>query len=75
MREVRKSQIGESLVQLLAEEHPLEEDIGILDEDGNLLGVVITPRAYDFFLRKVEEAEDEMDNQSVENFRGSGEKS
>ena len=49
MREVRRSQIGESLVQLLAEEHPLEEDIGILDEEGNLLGVVITPRAYDFF--------------------------
>jgi hypothetical protein len=73
MREVRKSQIGESLVQL-SEEHPLEEDIGILDEDGSLLGVVIEPRAYDFFLRKVEEAEDEMDNQSVENFRGSGEK-
>jgi len=74
MREVKRSEIGEKLIQLLAEEHPVEEDIGILDDDGNLLGVVISSQAYDFFLRKVEEAEDEMDDDSAEHFRGSGEK-
>ena len=74
VREIKKTQIGKQLADLLAEEHPVEEDIGILDEDGNVLGVIITPRAYDFFLRKAEEAEDEMDRQTADDFRGSGEK-
>jgi len=74
VREILKSHVGDELIQLIAEKDPLEEDIAILDEQGDLLAVVLTPHAYDFLQRKVEEAEDEMDRHSAEDFRGSGEK-
>jgi len=74
MRKIGKSDIGEKLQTLLEEKHPLEEDIGILDENGALSGVVITKEAYGFFLRKAEEEEDLIDNETVEEFHRSGEK-
>ena len=37
------------------------EDILIEDDDGSLIGVIIQPNAYNFFLKKVEEREDELD--------------
>ena len=48
MRAVRRSEVGEILLRLIAENHPVEEDIGILDEDGNLLRVVITTPPHPF---------------------------
>ena len=74
MRKVDKSDVGKKLQSLLDEESPLEEDIGIFDEKGDLSGVVITKEAYRFFLRKVEEEEDRVDNETVEEFHKSGEK-
>ncbi len=38
------------------------EDILIEDDDGSLLGAILQPDAYKFFLKKVEEREDELDN-------------
>ncbi len=74
MREIGEKNIGEKLQILLEEKHPLEEDIGILNEKGELLGVVITKEAYNFFLKKVEEEEDRIDHETIEAFHKSGEK-
>ena len=42
---------------------PIEgEDILIENEKGELLGVIIQPRAYKFFLQKIEEKENESDS-------------
>jgi PHD/YefM family antitoxin component YafN of YafNO toxin-antitoxin module len=74
MREISKSRIGKELATLIEEEHPVDEDICILDEKGEISAAVITKDAYQFFLRKVEEAEDEIDNATVNEFHNSGEK-
>lgn len=74
MRKINKDDLGDKLQGLINEPHPLEEDIGIFDEKGELSGVVITKEAYEFFLRKVEEEEDRIDNETVEEFQKSGEK-
>ncbi|MEY4579162.1 MAG: hypothetical protein RL701_3865 [Pseudomonadota bacterium] len=68
MRQIRIDAIGQQLVDLLREKTPADEDIGIVDANGTLIGAVITPAAYKFFLQKVEEAEDLADQQSVEEF-------
>lgn len=74
MRKIDKSDTGKKLKSLLDEQSLLEEDIGIFDEEGNLSGVIITKEAYSFFLRKVEEEEDKIDNKTVQEFHKSGEK-
>jgi hypothetical protein len=58
VREIPKSRIGQELARLMDEGEPDEEDIGIFDDDGNLLRVLISEPAYRFFSRKAEEAED-----------------
>ncbi|MBB5020047.1 hypothetical protein HNQ59_003360 [Chitinivorax tropicus] len=70
MREINSTLVGTDLLAMLAEEEPLEEDIGILDSDGKVLGVVISPEAYRFFLKKLEEEEEEdrLDDESVNEF-------
>lgn len=74
MRTIEIGKIGLELIELLNERDPVEEDIGILDENGNLIGVIITKDAYDFFIRKVEEEEDRQDLETVNEFHNSGEK-
>jgi hypothetical protein len=74
MRTIEIGKIGLELIELLNERDPVEEDIGILDENGNLIGVIITKDAYDFFIRKVEEEEDRHDLETVNEFHNSGEK-
>ena len=74
MRTINKSEIGNKLTLLLEEKHPIDEDIGILDEKGKISAVVITKDAYEFFLRKVEEEEDRIDNKTADDFHKSGEK-
>ena len=74
MRTIRKSALGPEFIRLLEEEEPDEEDIGVVDEDDNLLGVLISEQAYRFFLRKAEEAEDMLDLALADEFHHSGEK-
>lgn len=74
MREIGVDGIGEALRKLLDEDAPIDEDIGIVGMSGQLLGVIITPDAYDFFLRKVEEEEGRIDLASIQKFDESGEK-
>ncbi|MCF6336839.1 MAG: hypothetical protein L3J84_02650 [Gammaproteobacteria bacterium] len=74
MRKINKNDIGKKLKILLDEENPIEEDIGIFSDNGNLSGIVITKEAYSFFLKKVEEEEDRVDRETVNEFHESGEK-
>ena len=74
MRTINKRDVGKQLAALLDEKEPLDEDIGILAESGEIAGVVITKDAYQFFLRMVEQKEDELDIQVVKEFELSGEK-
>lgn len=48
---------------------PLEgEDIIIENDKGNVVGVIIQPRVYDFLLKKIEEKENENDSQDYEKY-------
>lgn len=68
MRRISIHQISKELSDLLSEKDPLEEDIGIFDRDGNIVGVIVPEYAYRFLQEKAEEAEDEIDRQSIEEF-------
>lgn len=74
MRTINLDMVGQDLIDLINEENLLDEDIGILDINGNLRGVIITKAAYDFFLEKIEEEEDRIDKETIEEFHVSGEK-
>lgn len=73
-RTIITSAIGNELLNLINEDDPFDEDIAILDEQGQLKAAVITPQAYAFFLKKVAEEEDRIDNETVEAFHQSGER-
>lgn len=74
MRTIRSHKIGKELLDLINEEDPIDDDIGIEDENGRILGVLIPEKAYQFFLDKVEEEEDRIDIETINEFRASGEK-
>lgn len=74
MRTIQAEEIGKALFELINEPDPIDEDIGIVNDKGNILGVVITNAAYNFFLRKVEEEEDRLDKQTIEEFHNSRKK-
>jgi len=73
MRRINKTEIGNKLITLMDEDNPIDEDIKIIDESGSIAGVVISDKAYQFFLEKIEEAEDVIDSKTVEDFHKSGE--
>lgn len=72
MRQASVDSVGKVLTDLLSEVDPLEEDIAIVDSKGAVLGVVISPRAHAFLMRKVEEEEDRLDNEAVNDFHDKG---
>lgn len=74
MRTIQIEKTGKEFIQLINEKNPIDDDIGIIDEHGNLLGVFISSKAYDFFVEKVEEEEDRIDRETVAEFHKSGEK-
>lgn len=73
MRRVELDSLPKETIQLINEENPLSEDIGIYDQEGSLSAVIITPDAYAYFLRKVEEDEDKQDAESLKGFDSSEE--
>ncbi len=73
MRSISERSIGAPLCALLAEENPLEEDIGILDDHGALKAVVITPQVYAFLIEKIEEEDDRIALEAAKRFHESGE--
>lgn len=75
MRTIDIEKVGVELTELILEKDPIDEDVGILSENGEVVSVLISKDAYDFFLKKVEEEEDVQDLQTVKDFHDSGEKS
>ena len=73
MRRIEMDSLPKEAIQLIKEENPLSEDIGIYDQSGDLSAIIITPEAYSYFLRKVEEDEDRQDTESSKDFNSSEE--
>ena len=74
MRTIDIDRIGKELTELINEQDPIDDDIGVIGQGGDLVGVLISPQAYEFFLEKVEEEEDRLDRETVAEFHRSGEK-
>jgi len=74
MRTIDIGNVGQELSDMINQKDPVDEDIGIVGSDGEIVGVVIPKDAYGFFLRKVEEEEDRQDQITVDEFHKSGEK-
>jgi hypothetical protein len=68
MRRIELDSLPKATIQLINEENPISEDIGIYDKNGELSSVIISPDAYAYFLRKVEEDEDRQDSESLKDF-------
>ncbi|TMO42598.1 hypothetical protein CWC05_10110 [Pseudoalteromonas ruthenica] len=68
MREVCVDSVGTQLRDMLENPDPVDEDIFINSGEGDVLGVVISEKAYNFFLEKVEEEEDRIDRETAEEF-------
>ncbi len=65
---IKSTDLPHGLVEWITNPDPLEiEDVPIEDENGHVIGVIIQPNAYAFFLKKVEEREDEIDLAIVAN--------
>lgn len=73
MRRIELDGLSKEAIRLINEENPFSEDIGIYDKNGDLSAVIITPDAYAYFLRKIEEDEDKQDSESLKDFNSSEE--
>ena len=66
---INEKDLPSSLVKSIKNPDPLEgEDIVIQDSSGNTIGIIIQPKAYDFFLRKIKEKENELDSKLSEDY-------
>jgi len=60
---IKESSFPAEVLGKIKNPDPIEgEDILIESESGELIGVIIQPKAYEFFLKKIEEKEDEIDS-------------
>ncbi len=60
---IKESSLPADVLGKIKNPNPIEgEDILIESESGELIGVIIQPNAYKFFLEKIEEKEDEIDS-------------
>ncbi len=60
---IKESSLPAEVLGKIKNPDPIEgEDILIESESGELIGVIIQPKAYEFFLKKIEEKEDEIDS-------------
>lgn len=73
MRRIELGGLPKEVVELIDEDDPFSEDIGVYDQSGELSAVIITPAAYSYFLRKVEEDEETQDIESLRDFNSSKE--
>lgn len=66
---ISENDLPPSLVKAIKNPDPLEgEDIVIQDSAGIIIGVIVQPKAYAFFLEKVRETEDEIDSRPSEGY-------
>ncbi len=69
---IMSSDIQKDLLDKILTPDPLEgEDIIIEDKKGNIVGVILQPDAYSFFLDKVKEKENELDSSLDEEYDSS----
>ncbi|OZG71056.1 hypothetical protein BTA51_23430 [Hahella sp. CCB-MM4] len=69
---IKESSLPADVLEKIKNPDPIEgEDILIENESGELVGVIIQPKAYEFFLKKIEEKEDEMDGALDEKYDSS----
>ena len=60
---IKESLLPTDVLENIKNPDPIEgEDILIEGENGELIGVIIQPKAYKFLLNKIEEKEDEIDS-------------
>lgn len=60
---INSNSIPGNLLEKIKNPDPIEgEDILIVNDDGSLVGAILQPKAYEFFLKKIEEKEDELDS-------------
>ena len=59
---IKASSLPPDLLERIKNPDPLEGEDIIIEDDVGIVGVIIQPKAYDFFLRKVEEEENERDS-------------
>ncbi len=70
---IKENELPAKVVELIRSPDPLKgEDIIIESHNGDVVGVIIQPEAYAFFVNKVEEEEDKRDSLLK---RGEGESS
>lgn len=66
---IKDNEISQELLENILNPDPLEgEDIIIENDKGDVLGVIIQPKAYEYFLKKVSESEDDNDSQDYEEY-------
>ena len=66
---IKDNEISQELLEKILNPDPLEgEDIIIENDKGDILGVIIQPKSYEYFLKKVSESEDENDSQDYEKY-------
>ena len=66
---IKDNEISQELLEKILNPDPLEgEDIIIENDKGDVLGVIIQPKAYEYFLKKVSESEDNNDSQDYEEY-------
>jgi hypothetical protein len=66
---IKSNTLPLDVLKIIKDPDPIEgEDICIEDDDGNAIGYIIQPKAYDFFLKKIREKEDELDSALSEKY-------
>ena len=69
---IKESSLPADVLEKIKNPDPIEgEDILIEGDNGELVGVIIQPRAYEFFLKKIEEKENEKDSALDEKYDSS----
>ena len=69
---IKESLLPADVLEKIKNPDPVEgEDILIENQSGELVGVIIQPKAYEFFLQKIEEKEDERDGALDEKYDSS----
>lgn len=74
MREVKLSDLPPEIVSKILEKTPLSEDIGIFDNDGALISIIIRNKTYKYLLAKIEEDEEAIDQEELKDFNSEKEK-
>ena len=66
---IKSNSIPADLLDKIKNPDPIEgEDILIVNDDESLIGAILQPKAYEFFLKKIEEQENKVDSSIGESY-------